>query len=156
MALALILALVVLATADEPEVGVHCLLAVGEVLLCEEVELVLGDLGQVFLTRRYHRTDSLETLADGYLFRSERRVTGDRTESAEIEARAVMTVGCCLAMGSEHHFLVGCMLGFFVDFGESTADGFDCVSIFYFCHSLLAMDKENKPKKQFLSKSVTL
>ena len=134
MALALIMALVVLATTDEPEVCVHRLLAVGEVFLREEVELVLGDLGQVFLAGFDHRSYGLETLADGYLFRFERRVTGDRIESAEIETRAVMTVGCCLAVGSEHHFLVGCMLRFFVDFGESTADGFDCVSIFYFCH----------------------
>ena len=42
-------------SADLPEVRVHGLLAVGKVLLREEVDLVLGDLRQVILTRCDHR-----------------------------------------------------------------------------------------------------
>ena len=51
----LVLTFVVLESADLPEVRVHGLLAVGKVLLREEVDLVLGDLRQVFLTRCDHR-----------------------------------------------------------------------------------------------------
>ena len=51
----LVLTFVVLESADLPEVRVHGLLAVGKVLLREEVDLVLGDLRQVILTRCDHR-----------------------------------------------------------------------------------------------------
>ena len=85
----LVLRLIVLLTADLPEVGVHGLLAVGEVLLREEVDLVLGDFSQIFLTRSDHRTYGLESLADSHLFLLQRRGTGDGMQVAEVDARAV-------------------------------------------------------------------
>ncbi len=71
----LVLRFIIFSAADEPEVGLHRLLAVRQVALCEEVNLVLGDLGQVLFTRRYHRTYGLETLTSSHLFRFERRRT---------------------------------------------------------------------------------
>ena len=90
--------LIVFSATYQPEVGVHRLLAVGEVALCEEVDLVLGDLSQVLFTRSHHRTDSLEALADSHLFRFERRSALVAVCVKRIHALAVLVGAGCLAM----------------------------------------------------------
>ena len=132
------MALVVLVAAHLPEVGVHRLLAVGEVLLCEEVNLVLGDLRQVFLTRRYHRSYRLEALADSHLFRFERR--GTNRFLPQIDS-VTMRAGCrCLAVRTQQHLLV-VVLTTFLHFVECSGNIINSVAPYYFCHSLLAMTR---------------
>ena len=127
----LIVALVVLQPADLPEVRVHGLLAVGKVLLCEEVDLVLGDLGQVFLTCRYHRTDSLETLTDSSLLRFERRGTLGLT--ADIYAITV-TAGCrCYTVRAQQH-LAARVLTALARFAQCAGNTVYTGTPYYFCH----------------------
>ena len=59
---------IVLLSAYLPEVGVHGLLAGGEVLLGDEVQLVLGDLVQILPAGRYHRAHLGEALTERQLF----------------------------------------------------------------------------------------
>ena len=91
----LTLFLVIFLATNLPEVRFHGLLAVGEVLLGEEGGLVLGDLGQVFLTLDDHLSDRLEAETDSTLVVRESRGTGDGTESAEVHApRSSSSTAC--------------------------------------------------------------
>ena len=66
----------------------------------------------------------------------------DGAQTAEIDTGTVFRLRCSLAVGCEDHLLVGCVRGLLVDFGQCTADGFDCVSIFYFCHRYSAFAEQ--------------
>ena len=97
----LVLRLVVLASAYEPQVSLHRLLAVSEVLLCKEVNLVLGNLRQVFLTCRYHRTYGLEALTSSHLFRFERRRTLHFL--SQVQSVAIAALRRCRTVCTKQH-----------------------------------------------------
>ena len=137
----LALALVILLTADFPQVRLHGLLAVGKILLREEVNLVLSDGHEVRRTLLHHRCHRAEAVTSLQLLGGERRGTCNGAQTAEIDTGTVFRLRCSLAVGCEDHLLVCCVRRLLVDFGQCTADGLDCVSILYFCHSLLAMTR---------------
>ena len=124
---------------EAPQVRLHGLFAVGAVLLSLEGGLVGGDLAQVVSTgvdRDRDRCEAL-TLLQFVCRRSGR--AGDGAQTTQVDAGAALA-GCLgYAVGSEHHLLVSRVGRFLVDLGECTADGFDHVSIFGFCHVLPAM-----------------
>ena len=140
--LSLVLRLIVLLTAHLPEVSLHRLLAVGVVALCEEVNLVLGDLGQVFLTCRYHRTYRLETLTSSHLFRFERRGTLVAVCVKRIHALAVLVGAGCLAMNGYEVIAVVVTVLFLRSF-HGAADGLDTgCAYFHNCHRCSAFAEQ--------------
>ena len=128
------LLLVVLLAADVPEVGLHGLLAVGEVLLGEEGGLVLGDLGQVFLTLDDHLSDRLEAETDSALVVRERSGTVVAVFACDIDTNAVRVLRCGYAVRTDE---VGAVLvaGFLDRFGHRAAYVLDTVCILYNCHN---------------------
>ena len=130
----LVLRLIVLLTANLPEVGLHGRLAVGEVALCEEGLLVGCDLGQVLFTRLYHRTDSLEALTSSNLIRFERRGTVVRGSRLDVEAQAVRVLRRSFAVRTDNVVTVN-VTGFLRRFGHCTAYGVNTGSISNVCHS---------------------
>ena len=126
---------VVLLTADVPVVRAHRFLTAGVVALSEEVHLVGRDLRQVFTTSIHCLRYCCEALTCVEFVA--RRQSGTRYgfQSAQVDVVAVGVRGRSLAVGTENHLLVLRVRRFLVDFGEGTADGLDCISIFYFSHS---------------------
>ena len=124
---------------EAPEEGTHGLFAIRLILLGCESLLVSGHLREVDRTCGYGCCYCRETRTDLGLLGGHRGRTSDRVQTADVQTRAVRALGRGYTVSSENHLLVGCVLGLFVDFGESTADGLDCVSIFYFCHARSAI-----------------
>ena len=132
---------VVRSTAYSPEVRTHGLFATGGVLLREEILLVLRDLGQIVRALLNGCLHSGEASADSKLFVGQRSRTSDRTQAAEEETITTFRCSRCYTVGSKNHLLVCCVRRLLVDFNKRSADGFDGVSPFYFCHSLLAITR---------------
>ena len=124
---------------EAPEVGEHGLFAIRLVLLGDEGLLVCRDLTQVFQTRVHRCGDSSEAVAACNLVRRYRSRTRYGVQTADVKTRAVRAGGRGYTVGSENHLLVTCMRRLFVDLGKCTADGFDRVSILYFCHKFSAL-----------------
>ena len=85
--------LVVLLSADHPEVRLHGLAATGRVFLGCEVQLVLGDLGWVLLTSFDHTGNRLEAVASRYLVHRQRGRTVVSVCLLDVDARAVGVLG---------------------------------------------------------------
>jgi len=118
-----------------PQVRVERLVAVRGVLLRTEGLLILNDLRQVFPSCMNATRDSRKVVANCNLIRGDRRGTGYSRQATQKQTRASRVGGCGNAVRGENHLLVGCVLGLFVDLGECTTDGFDCVGIFDFSHN---------------------
>ncbi len=126
----LVLRFIIFSAADEPEVGLHRLLAVRQVALCEEVNLVLGDLGQVLFTRRYHRTYGLETLTSSHLFRFERRRTLHFL--SQIQSVTIAALRSCRTVCTKQH-LCTTVLSVLSGFTQCARHMVDTRTPFYFC-----------------------
>ena len=137
----LTLFLVIFLATNRPQVRFHGLLAVGEVFLGEEGGLVLGDLGQVFLTLDDHLSYGFEAETDCTLVVRERGCTGDVLQGTDVHTRTVFAGGRSGAVRSQNHLLVISVLRLFVDFGKRSRNGF--VERYRSCnsHSLLAMTR---------------
>ena len=131
----LALFLVVLLTTHIPEVGLHGLLAVREVLLGEEGGLVLGDLGQVFLTLDDHLSNGFEAETDCTLVVRERSGTVVAVFACDIDTNAVRVLRRCYAVRTDE---VGSVLvaGFLDRFGHRATNVLNTVCIFYQCHNI--------------------
>ena len=112
-----------------PEEGTHGLFAIRLILLGCESLLVSGHLREVDRTCGYGCCYCRETRTDLGLLGGHRGRTSDRVQTADVQTRAVRALGRGYTVSSENHLLVGCVLGLFVDFGESTADGLSTFAI---------------------------
>ena len=137
--IALALSLVIQIAANLPQISVVRLLAARVILLRQEVRLVGGNQRQVFLTCRHSCAHCRKLRAYSLLVSAQRRGTRYGTQATQVQTAAGVACRGSLAVSSQHHLLVGCVRGFLVDSGQCTADGLDCVSIFYFCHSRSAL-----------------
>ena len=114
-----------------PQIRLEGLFAVRQVLLGDVRILVLGERLEVLRTAGDGSADGREALTLGQLVTADRSAAGDRTQTAEVDARTLLVGRFGLAVGGKNHLLVLRMRGFLVDFGECTADGLDRVSIRY-------------------------
>ena len=114
-----------------PQIRLEGLFAVRQVLLGDVRLLVLSQRREVLRTVGDGAADGLEALTLGQFVTADRGAAGNRTQTAEVDARTLLVGRFSLAVGGKNHLLVLCVRGFLVDFGECTADGLDRVSIRY-------------------------
>ena len=75
---------------ERPEVGLEGFLAVRQVLLGDVRLLVLRQRAQVLRTVGDGAADGRETLTLGQLVTADRSAAGDRTQTAEVDARTLL------------------------------------------------------------------
>ena len=114
-----------------PEIRLEGLFTSRLVALCEVRLLVSGERREVLRTVGDGSADGREALTSCQFVTADRSAAGDRTQTAEVDARTLLAGRFGLAVGGKNHLLVLCVRGFLVDFGECTADGLDRVSIRY-------------------------
>ena len=86
-----------------PQIRLHRLLAVSQVALCEEVDLVLGDFHQVLFARLHHLRHRPETVACLQLLRAQRRCAFHFL--TQVQSVAVAVLRCRRAVCREQHLL---------------------------------------------------
>ena len=131
------------------------LLVVGGFLQCPQVRLhrlvgrlsvegrIVGDhLSRVFHTGSDSSRDGLEAQLASQVFSGEGCRAGYGTQSAQIDAGASGVGGRSGTVGTEHHLLVSRVGRLLVDFYEGSANGFDSIRPFYFCHSRSAIGSQ--------------
>ena len=95
--------LIIFSTTDLPEVLAHGFATIGEVLLLREVDLVLGHVAQVVLTRPNHRLNGGKARLRFELVCSDRR--GAFRLFLHVQTVAVVATGRGCTVGREQHTL---------------------------------------------------
>ena len=130
--------LIVLLTADVPQVRVHRLLAVGKILLRLEVDLVLRDRHQVSFTSLHSRTNCGEASACVELFGARLRRALVRTYHVQPRTNGVgrrrYAVRC-----QQRVTVITVHLARLRAFGQKAGYVLNTLSPFYFCHSRSAI-----------------
>ena len=133
---------VVLVAADEPVVGLHGLLATGEVLLSDEGLLVASDLGEILAALVHHLRYGREAHT------CEEFVLGRAGTAfgflAQVQAVTIRVLSCRYAVGSKQH-LGTTVLAVLTGFTQCAGNGIDTGTPIYFCHGMFGVCRTDRP-----------
>ena len=130
--LAIVLGVVLLA-ANLPEVRAHGFLAIGLIFLSREVDLVLRDLREIFLTSLHSSRYSGEACASIQLCGRERSGTLVHISLADVQAGAVRVLGSCDTVCTQEVRATRVTI-FLFRLSQRTGYIINTVCVFYFSH----------------------
>ena len=135
--LAIVLGVVLLA-AYFPQVRTHGLFTIGLILLRREVDLVLRDLREIFLTSLHSSCYSGEACACIQLLGRQRTRTLVRSALTDVQAGAVRVLRCSGTVGTDQ-VVTADVAVFLLRFCQGTLYILDTRRIGYFSHSKLRL-----------------